>query len=311
MTERSENEMNAPKYVIPADPLVSQPCWCGCSETTPVTNIDRWGQHLTTAMCRRCGTLRHEPRMTREQANEFYTQDYEKTHQPEEFFRRQRSLNADLYLRPYLEGVKTILDYGCGPGGKLSPLADAGFEVYGFDLNPQFVAFCQSKGLRQWDPEKRYDCIFLSHTLEHWIQPKEDLDALLARNLEPGGLVIIEVPLVDRLVLGGRPGGFHEETHLAHVWYFSTATLSAMLATLSCKLEFSDGVTTCVFRHKDGGVDAALPSPLRERVRLWIIEMNRRTLPARITQRLNRSLRFVDTDFRPRTIRSQQARQSG
>jgi len=249
--------------------------------------------------------------MTREQAERFYARDYEKTHEAAAFYSRQRSLNADLYLRPFLDGVKSILDYGCGPGGKLSPLVDAGIEVYGFDLNPHFLVFSEGKGLKRWDPERRYDCIFLSHTLEHWIQPKEDLSALLARNLEPGGLVIIEVPLVDRLVLGGRSGGFHEETHLAHVWYFSTATLSAMLRTMSCEMQFSDGVTTCIFRHRNSGVQTALSSPFLERLRLWVIEINRMSLPLRITQRLNRLLRFIDTDFRQRTIRSQQAGQIG
>ena len=243
--------------------------------------------------------------MTREQAEQFYAREYEKTHEPTDFYRRQRNLHADLYLRPFLKNVKTILDYGCGPGGKLSPLVDAGIDVYGFDLNPHYVEFSESKGLRRWDPAKQYDCIFLSHTLEHWIHPKEDLGNLLERNLRPGGLVIIEVPLIDRLVLGHRRGGFHEETHLAHVWYFSTSTLSALLKTMSCELRYSDKVTTCVFRHNKDGVEPSLPNPMLERLRISIIELSRNPLLARISQRLNRSLQFVDTEFRQRMIDAQ------
>lgn len=249
--------------------------------------------------------------MTPEQAERFYAQDYGETHEPAEFFRQQRNLHADLYLRPFLRDVKTILDYGCGPGGKISPLIDAGVEVYGFDLNPAFVEFSESKGLNRWDPAKKYDCIFLSHTLEHWIHPREDLAQLLEKNLQPGGLVIIEVPLVDRLVLGHRRGGFHEETHLAHVWYFSTATLSALLATMSCELLYSDKVTTCVFRHNESGVEPSLSSPMRERLRLATIELCRFSLAARISQRLNRSLKFVDTDFRQRMIDAQNGVHAG
>lgn len=240
--------------------------------------------------------------MTGQQAEEFYRHDYEKTHEPMEFFQRQRALHTDIYLRPFLEGVKTVLDYGCGPGGKLAPLVESGIDVHGFDLNPKYVEFSEKNGLKRWDPARQYDCIFLSHTLEHWVQPKEDLKRLLERNLKPDGLVIIEVPLVDRLVLGHRRGGFREETHLAHVWYFSTATLSALLKTMSCELQYSDKVTTCIFRHRSAGVKSSLPSPLRERIRIAVIELCRIPFFSRVSQRLNRSLRFVDTEFRQRGI---------
>lgn len=291
------------KYPLPSEPLTPQPCWCGSTDSRTVSNHDRWRQPLKTAICLQCGTVRQEPRMTKRQAAQFYRDDYEKTHEPSEFFQRQQLLSTHRYLRSALDGVATVLDYGCGPGGKLAALVNEGVDVYGFDLNPHFLAFAEGKGLKRWDPERQYDCLFLSHTLEHWIQPREDLSHLLTCNLKPGGLVIIEVPLVDRLVLGLRRGGFSEETHLAHVWYFSTATLSALLATMSCELQFSDKVTTCIFRHRASGTaPKSLSSPTNERIRLALIELNRNPLLARVARRLNRSLQFVDTDFRQRMI---------
>jgi len=292
------------KYPIPDIQMPSQPCWCGQTGGRVVSRRDRWNQPVVSVLCTACGTIRLEPRMTPEQATAFYTGRYDETHEPQQFFERQRSLQTDRYLRHYLKDLDSILDYGCGPGGKLLPLAEEGVAIYGTDLNPAFLDFAVSKGMKPWISDMRYDCIFLSHTLEHWIHPREDLRKLVETNLRPDGLVIIEVPLVDRLVLGQRRGGFGEETHLAHVWYFSTATLSALLATLSCELEFSDHVTTCVFRHRPGGARAGVSSsPLAERVRLAIIELNRNALLARITQRLNRTLQFVDTGFRQREIR--------
>ncbi len=291
------------KYPIPDTPMPSQPCWCGQTGCRVVSRRDRWNQPLVSVICTACGTIRLEPRMTPEQATAFYEGHYEETHEPEQFFERQRNLQTERYLRRYLKDVDSILDYGCGPGGKLLPLAAEGIAIYGTDLNPSFLDFAVSKGMKRWIADKQYDCIFLSHTLEHWIHPREDLRKLVETNLRPGGLVVIEVPLVDRLVLGQRPGGFREETHLAHVWYFSTATLSAMLSTLSCELEFSDHVTTCVFRHQNGGARKSVSSShLVERVRLAIVELNRNALLARITRRLNRTLQFVDTGFRQREI---------
>lgn len=240
--------------------------------------------------------------MTREQAREFYTETYEETHEPSAFFDRQRKIQADAYLFPYLTGAKRVLDYGCGPGGKLAGLVQRGFDVFGYDINPSFLAFANTKGIRSWDPAAKYDAILLSHTVEHWIHPKADLADLFTANLRPGGVAVVEVPLVDRLILGYRRKGFCEETHLAHVWYFSTATLAALMAELSFELVFSDNVTTCIFRHVEGRAVSAPSSAFKERMRLALIEFSRHAWVGNRMKELNQKTCFVDLGFRSRMI---------
>lgn len=72
---------------------------------------------------------------------------------------------------------------------------------------------------------------------------------------------------------------------------------------MSCQLKFSDKVTTCIFRQSnavDGKNDISHPSI--ERLRLALTELNKIPLLARVTQKLNRSFGFVDTEYRKRTI---------
>jgi hypothetical protein len=89
-----------PKYLIPTDPLVSQPCWCGSDHITVISKRDRWSQKLTTVMCLSCGTLRLEPRMSQLQAQVFYNSKYETSREPSDYFRLQRNLEVSRYLRP-------------------------------------------------------------------------------------------------------------------------------------------------------------------------------------------------------------------
>ena len=240
--------------------------------------------------------------MSPQQAKVFYETTYNEVHEPDKFFKEQQSQNVGVYLRRYLNNTKTILDYGSGPGGKLASLVNEGFEVFVNDLNPRFVVYAQAHGLKKWDELGKYDCIFLSHTVEHWIEPFVDLSKLFSQNLKAGGCVIIEVPLVDRLVLGYRRAGFVEETHLAHVWYFSTAALAEMMRQLGFVLVFSDNVTTCVFRHfpNSGIPNRLLSKPWRTRLLLSIISVSRVSIFARVLQQINRLIGYIDIDFQKR-----------
>jgi len=237
--------------------------------------------------------------MSKEQARRFYEATYQSAHEPNRFFEDQCAQKVEKYIRPFIKDCRTILDYGCGPGGKLAALIGEGFEVFAHDVNHNFVQYAISHGLKPWDQSFRYDCVFLSHTIEHWINPFDDLAVLLEQNLQPGGRVVIEVPLVDRLILGDRRGGFREETHLAHVWYFSVNTLSALMGRLGCQLIFSDHVTTCIFqKNLTDKRSAELSSPWRTRGLLATVASARLPVIAAVLRRLNRIVKFVNIDFR-------------
>lgn len=233
--------------------------------------------------------------MTAAQAHRFYTIEYPSTQGKEDFFEEQRKFNVSRNLTPFLKG--RILDYGCGPGGRLVDVNSEKTPVSAFDHNPAYVEYAVSHGLHRYDPESEYDCIFLSHTVEHWLSPFADLAALVSKNLAADGTVIIQVPLVDRLLLGARKRGFYEEVHLAHVWYFSVSTLSEIMRRLGFELVMSDRVTTCIFRRARSEQRRRLSGPATTRVLLMMIYLVRFGLVAKIVNRLNRSLNFIDLRF--------------
>jgi SAM-dependent methyltransferase len=131
----------------------------------------------------------------------------------EEIARRQR-----VYV-PFLDGVRSIgvpahlLDLGCGRGEWLEVARDAGWQAEGVDSDEGMLAACRDAGLdvRSGDAiEFLRDCADASagaisalHVVEHL--PFEVLFALVReamRVLAPGGLLVLETPNPENLVVG-------------------------------------------------------------------------------------------------------------
>lgn len=112
-----------------------------------------------------------------------------------------------------VEPVRRILEPACGTGRVLLPLAERGYEVLGYDSNPEMVAFATAK-LARWKgrvmrgdmtsfhPPGRFDAaINLVNSIGYLL---EDADvashlACVAEALEPGGVYLVQ------LSYGGEP----------------------------------------------------------------------------------------------------------
>jgi SAM-dependent methyltransferase len=248
-------------------------------------------------MCHRCGTIRLNPRMTRDEAARYYQTAYpERQRDPQTFFREQERQNAAEYLLPYLQRGMRILDYGSGPGGKLASLAKAGYFVHSYDLNPLYRAYAVAHGLKEFDDQIKYDAIYLSHTVEHWTDPQEDLRSIMSKFLKDGGLVVIEVPLVDRLLLGGRSDGIRGDIYFPHIWYFSVSSLDKLLLSLHALRTYTDRLTLCVYKYHARDPESVISStPFRDRLLLTFVgiaSMSR--LTSFCAGMLNRLVNYID-----------------
>lgn len=92
-----------------------------------------------------------------------------------------------------------LLDVGCSVGLLVDEARLAGFDSAGIDLDRNAVDYARGQGrpvtlaaIADW-PARDYDCITLSHTLEHVPEPISFLETCAAR-LKPGGCLVIAVP---------------------------------------------------------------------------------------------------------------------
>jgi O-antigen chain-terminating methyltransferase len=123
-----------------------------------------------------------------------------------------------VYL-PFIEKVKSIypdaevLDLGCGRGEWLELLQDQGFTASGVDKDNDMLAVCRSQGLKvitgdalaylQTQATESKGVISGFHLAEHI--SFDDLQSLITeslRVLKPAGLLILETPNPENLVVG-------------------------------------------------------------------------------------------------------------
>ena len=182
------------------------------------------------------------------QQNEIYSADYGE--QEREFFRRSAERKISLvrqFLGKPLSAAFRCLELGVGEGWSLAALRAAGASVTGVDYS--------SHGLSKWNPQladaltvgvpeaemeafaaagRRFDLVWLDNVLEHVPRPRQVLQRVRGV-LEPGGLLLIEVPndnsplhrYLESRELIERPFWQAWPEHLS---YFTSESLQRLLA---------------------------------------------------------------------------------
>lgn len=110
----------------------------------------------------------------------------------------------DLIARIPLERPRTVVDLGCGTGNVTRILRqrwpDA--EITGIDGSPQMLAEARKTDVdisweqvdvAAWQPQARFDLVFSNATL-HWLDDHPALFARLARNIDAGGVLAVQMP---------------------------------------------------------------------------------------------------------------------
>jgi SAM-dependent methyltransferase len=129
-----------------------------------------------------------------------------------------------------------ILDVGCGGGTLLYTLREvlSGGALHGIELNSAYADLARRRlnaDIRN-EPGRpglfdcQFDLVVSAKVLEHVDDP-EGMIRSMAEDLAPDGLMFLEVP--DILDIYTLPHS-HERFWIPHIWYFSRATLGALVA---------------------------------------------------------------------------------
>lgn len=131
--------------------------------------------------------------------------------------------------QPFLDPLRaavapaTAIDLGCGRGEWLELLGELGFDARGVDLDEGMLEACREHGLRAEHadaiqslralPEASMALVSAFHVVEHI--PFDALRTLVTealRVLKPGGLLIMETPNPENLVVGSS-SFYQDPTH--------------------------------------------------------------------------------------------------
>lgn len=222
--------------------LETAPCpVCVAPDDLVLAEKDRYGIPLRVVICRTCGLIRTDPRLTGPHFADFYATEYRPLYGgqavPEARFFEMQSDHGDRIVR-HLQtagcqiGPPTlVLEVGCGAGGILQAFRHRGAEIVGCDLGDAYLQFGRANHgldlrhgtLADLQLKRPADVIVYSHVLEHVLDLNGEIE-LIQQALAPGGHVYIEVPSVKNIHQGYR-GDFLGLLQNAHTFHFTARTL--------------------------------------------------------------------------------------
>ena len=197
--------------------------------------------------CSACRLVVLEPTPTREELPSLYPTDYHSfatSGNPiaRSLLRRYQRRQASI-CRKYLPAGGRFLEIGCANGDVLAELRDEFPVVHGIELSETVAAEATRRGLDvfcgtldEYETKQQYDLIFMSHVIEHVLDPVATV-ARIDELLAPGGVLYLETPNVgslDAKIWKQHWGLIHFPRHL---YLFDRHTIRRLLASAGLEPE--------------------------------------------------------------------------
>jgi len=238
---------------------------CGGNNFNLLSEKDRYGLFLPVVICKDCGLIQTNPRMTQKSYNEFYLSEYRQlyggTQKPhEEFFLDQYMRGNGIidflqnHLKMEIKGKK-ILEIGVGAGGILYSFQQQGNDVFGCDIGEEYLEFGRQRYnlplvsgsideiTLPWKP----DFIIYSHVIEHILNPFESLD-YLKQICSQDTYLFIEVPGIKGGLITNYQKNFLLYLQNAHITHFSLTTLCNLLSKSGWTMVYGDEQICAIFK---------------------------------------------------------------
>ena len=242
-------------------------CVCGGENFELLSEKDRYGLYVPVVICKDCGLIQTNPRMTQDAYNQFYELEYRKLYvgkdapaDKDDFFKSEYKHGGGIYQ--YIsENMKRgianalIVEIGCGAGGILQYFKEKGNDVYGVDLGSEYIEF----GRDNYDLNIETgtidnvikggmspDIVIYSHTLEHILDPVEELTKLKSI-CSSNTYLYIELPGVKNLTHSYEMN-FLKSLQNAHTYYFTLTTLKNVLRKAGWDFVCGDDVIHTIFK---------------------------------------------------------------
>ena len=211
-------------------------CLCEGNDFLLIADIDRYGLKQNTVICKRCGLVLSNPRMTENEYRDFYTEDiYRNIYDPSPDYENFYKAENDIYkLVSRFKNSVLVLEVGAGGGWNLVPFKGA----KGYEYSKSLVELGRKHGINIEqggisDVNGRYDLIILNHVLEHLLNPIEEMKKL-SLHLSEDGIIYIAVPDMKNFAA--------DQIQNAHTYYFNKRTLQYYMSKSGLDMIYSEPV---------------------------------------------------------------------
>jgi len=217
---------------------------CGGSIFEEISDRDRLGNELHTAVCLGCGLVSHMPVPSEAEVAEYYAMQYRRDYHNETIPSPRRIMRAwkngeriHARLGPHLRPGTSVFEVGAGIGCTVKVFEQNGFDAAGAEPNRDFNLFTRERlkaniantNLFDLPKAKAHDAVLLIHVIEHFTSPTRALRHIHAM-LRDNGLLYIECPN-----LTAPFATFSRLFHYAHIYNFTPRTLADLAAKCGFK----------------------------------------------------------------------------
>ena len=289
--------------------LEAVPCFCGGTDFKTLASVDRYTLRSQTVLCRRCGLLSTNPRMSEAAYARFYDGEYRRMYgdeirTPETRFAEGLELGrvVHAFVAGRLPSSKPGLAFEIGSnlGATLSVFQSHGYEVAGTDYGSRSIELGKTlSGVQRLyvgdisrleEDGRKADLFILQHVLEHFL----DLEGMLRRIrglLQPDGHIFIEVPGIYSWISTYCKNDFLEYLQNAHTYYFSLATLDYVMECCGFERVAGDEYIRSLYKvSKNFRAKKAAPESEAAKVEDYLRGLERRITPRLILKKTLASL---------------------
>lgn len=236
---------------------------CGERDYTYISEKDRYGVWQPVVICKTCGLIFSNPRMTNGALRYFY----EKYHK--RLYTGSKGVTQDYFDRQYRKGerissfindtvdsgkqIETVYEIGSASGGILHFFQNQGCKVAGNDLDPEYVEYGRRMGLDisygtiyEDEVPFRPDLVVYSDTLEHLSDPLSDLTHLRGKS-HKSTLIYVKAPGVYNVGKTVRKD-FLRSLQSAHTAYFTLSTLTNLMNAAGFSLVYGTEQIQAIYR---------------------------------------------------------------
>jgi 2-polyprenyl-3-methyl-5-hydroxy-6-metoxy-1,4-benzoquinol methylase len=193
------------------------------------------GRKVENRICLSCGFVFQSPRMTSDEADNFYTSEYRQLYQgisgpnPKDLhMQKLRAGSLASFAGRHINQVSRHLDIGSSAGSLIQSIHQTYVsESVGIEPGEAYREFARDAGLMVYPSikdlqvagEAKFDLVTMSHVLEHILDPLAYLVHLREDLLTSDGCLMVEVPNLY----------FHDSFEVAHMSSFSIHTLHQLV----------------------------------------------------------------------------------
>ncbi len=246
-------------------------CQCGSKNLEELTKIDRFGLPFGSLICKDCGLVITNPRISQESLPYYYNKYYHPLNYGKEHLENQTALFADGQgkkifgiLKDFLPKKEkiTVLEIGAGTGNVLFEFKEEAkkenilVEELGTEYSQDCIDKCKENSINTIfgniqtavELNKKFDVIILSHVFEHFIDLNKELNDL-KKLMTDATLLYIEVPGL----MVNHKKHYYDFSFLgylvhAHIYNFTMDSLNYILVSNGFGVVFSNNEIETIYK---------------------------------------------------------------